>query len=177
MKKEGDKMILIKNKPKAVISFTIAFILLSLGIVFLPLLFGYQLHFVVSDSMSPAVNKGDVVTTKMADPTEISSGDIILFESKSNQQNTLLLHRVQDKHSNKDVIQFTTKGDSNKYTDFQTVSASKVKGLYVYHIPRIGWMIDFIKDYQFYIIIFLGLSFLFINVPRLTHKSGERHEA
>jgi signal peptidase len=170
MKKEGDRMILVKNKLKAVLSFTIAFTLLSLGIVFLPLLFGYQLHFVVSDSMSPSVNK-------MVDPREISSGDIILFESKSNQQNTLLFHRVQNKHSNKDVIQFTTKGDSNKYNDFQTVSASKVKGLYVYHIPRIGWMINFIKNYQFYIMILLGLSFLFINVPRLSYKSGERHEA
>jgi signal peptidase len=175
MIKEGDRMMHIKNKLKVIISFLTAFILLSLGIVFLPLLLGYQLHFVVSDSMSPTVNKGDIVTTKMVDPTEISAGDIILFEGKSNQQNTLLLHRVKDTQTNKEGLQFTTKGDSNKYNDFQTISVSKVKGLYVYHIPRIGWMIDFIKDNQFYIIILIGLSFLFINVPRLNFKSGERH--
>jgi signal peptidase len=174
MKKAGDRMVLLINKLKVIIPFALTFILLSLSIVFLPLLLGYQLHFVVSDSMSPTVNKGDVVTTKMVDPMEISSGDIILFESKNNS-NTLLLHRVQDKDSNTDNIKFTTKGDSNKYNDFQTISASKVKGLYVYHIPRMGWVIDFMNHYQFYIFILLGVSFLFINIQRFSPKSGEKH--
>jgi signal peptidase len=167
----------IQNKLKAVISLAAAFILLCMGIVFLPLLFGHQLHSVVSDSMSPTINKGDIVITKMVDPKEISSGDIILFEGKGNQHNTLLLHRVQDKQSNKDLIQFTTKGDSNQYSDFQTISTNKVKGLYVNHIPRIGWIIDFIRDYQFYIITLLVVFFLFINARGLARKRGGRYEA
>jgi signal peptidase len=163
-----------KSRIQAIISFIMVFFLASVGIVMLPLLFGFQSHSVLSNSMSPLVTKGDIVLTAPVSSNQIQLGDIIMYES-TGRAHSNLLHRVQEIHHENSTIQFVVKGDRNEYADFEPVLANQVKGIYKYRFPYMGWVINFIKTNQLYIIIFLVIGFFFTNFSPLPRKVEERH--
>ena len=57
-----------------------------------PLALGYSAHVVVSGSMAPRINAGDVVLTQPVTPTELRPGQVLLFADPQ-RPGGLLLHR------------------------------------------------------------------------------------
>ena len=79
----------------------------------------FPIDLVTSDSMSPELNKGDVVAWAPTEIEDIQVGDVVVFKSYlSWPEEKLLVHRVSDiKHDSKGNIILQTKGDANKYVD------------------------------------------------------------
>lgn len=148
-----------------------------------PSVFGYSLHRIVSGSMSPELEIGDVIACKkITDPSEIAVGDIITFKGDNRFDNQKVTHRVlvspyDDGRGN---IVLVTKGDANPEDDgeinFNDVESKCVK------------KVDFLKSiYQFFfsqwgliVFVFLLLLVFFdevVNIIRLTMARAEKDDS
>lgn len=107
-----------------------------------PSLFGYQPFSVLSNSMNPTFETGDMVIVKRLAPAEIQENDVITFKKGTNQYIT---HRVNEVVSHQGNIQFVTKGDNNNVIDESMVTANKVMGKQVATIPHAGYIAKFIS--------------------------------
>ncbi len=127
--------------------------------------FGYKLNSVITQSMEPTIDKGDIVITENVtyvpegatvideDPDAIRAedlkvGDIITFYSTDpsiyGQLNT---HRIMEITTDEDGnLAFVTKGDNNPIEDRELALATNVYGRYAGTIPFLGSLFEFIKD-------------------------------
>jgi len=99
---------------------------------------------VVSESMSPSINKGDLVVVKQVEPQDIKVGDIIVFDTLS--QPLPVIHRVRA--INNDGT-FQTLGDNNggvQHDWEKQIEPSAVVGKAVLVIPYVGWVKIIICD-------------------------------
>ena len=100
---------------------------------------------VVSGSMIPALNVGDLIIIRGVSPEQISVGSIIVFHSPI-AYDTLIVHRVVDKIDHGSDLGFKTKGDYNHYEDNWIVKSKDVIGTYVGKIPYAGIVIIKLKE-------------------------------
>lgn len=105
---------------------------------------GYQLLAVVTGSMSPAVNTGDLVAVRPVDPAAIHVGDIITY--RDHQSPALLItHRVIAITPGEVGPVYTTKGDANPVPDSLPVAASQVVGRVEQRIPYGGHVVTLLR--------------------------------
>ena len=119
-----NKKIYSKNSklyPLTIIA-SIILVLFMLGI------FNYQPIVILSNSMNPTFNKGDIVIYKKED--NILPGDIIVF----NYQNQFIIHRVVSINE-----YYITKGDANNTIDNIKIQKKDIKGVYQFHIKYLGY--------------------------------------
>lgn len=136
---------------------------------------------VLSGSMAPTFNPGDlIITMPVDDPKEeIKRGDIITFQPESGV-GTLVTHRVSSVgFSMGGSTVFTTKGDANNGLD-KPIIDEQVMGKYIYHVPYVGFVANAIpNDTKPLVIQGLGLAFLgwaFIQLLILTVISPIRNK-
>jgi signal peptidase len=130
---------------KAVKSVGFALIVLLIIIaafVFLAPLFGWRVDAVFTGSMEPALRVGSVVITGPVKADEISVGDIVTFYDPETKN--LTSHRVTAVHGSPSLF-FQTKGDANEDIDMVAVPAANVVGRVCFHIPRLGYVTQFVK--------------------------------
>ncbi|ERJ11228.1 signal peptidase I [Haloplasma contractile] len=103
---------------------------------------GYKLFIVLSDSMKPKFEAGDIVISKVVNSESLQSGDTVTFYVNDG---TVVTHQIQGKtvHESKDA--FITKGINVDQADEDPVLASNVIGKYLFRIPNGGHLLDFIK--------------------------------
>jgi signal peptidase len=75
---------------------------------------GYGVFAVRSGSMNPALEVGDLVVTRLVDPSEIEAGDVITVATGGR---AILTHRVVAVQATDDGPVFTTRGDANATPD------------------------------------------------------------
>ena len=100
-------------------------------------LFTYQALTIGSGSMSPAIEKGDVIVLKSMKNEEarkIKKGDVLVY----NHDNKIIVHRVIKKSNNGETISFKTKGDYNNAKDSWTVKQEDVIGIVKFRIRWVG---------------------------------------
>ena len=100
-----------------------------------------------SQSMSPAVNKGDAVILKKVKKSEtLEKGKIIAY-SKGKK---IVIHRIIEVTKAKGKVVYVTKGDANNAKDSQVVEKKQVKGVVQLRIPFIAyptvWLTEFIDS-------------------------------
>jgi len=137
------KMIKARVLNKKVLSFLVYVILtLSIsGFAFMHFSSSYNTWIPVSESMVPAINKGDMVITGPVDGIfsgNIENGTIITYE----RDEITVTHRVIAVHSDT----FETKGDASEDPDLFPVSISEIKGVYLFKIPYAGYIRDFLNS-------------------------------
>ena len=82
---------------------------------------------VMSGSMSPALNPGDLIIVKSVDPEEIDIGDMVTVKSEE----FIYTHRVFEKINGK----FRLKGDANEDPDPNLVEPSQIIGKVILVFP------------------------------------------
>ena len=110
------------------------------GLAFLYFSSGYNLYLVRSESMRPAINMGDlIITGPLNGPIngEIEPGTIVTYEYKKQ----LVTHRVEAI----DGKTLVTKGDATEDPDPWLVTLSDVKGVYLFRIPYVGYLTNFVQ--------------------------------
>ncbi|MWV41696.1 signal peptidase I [Natrialba sp. INN-245] len=116
-------------------------IVLPFVIYAVPGVIGAEYSFVVlTGSMAPAIDPGDVVVVDETDPATIESGDVITFARDGT--NTPVTHRVVGVADAGGGLAFETKGDANSEVDAGLVPAENVLGVVVLTIPYIGYVIQ-----------------------------------
>ncbi len=96
---------------------------------------------VLSDSMSPEIESGDVVIVEENEPSSIEEGDVITFVRS--EEGTPVTHRVSGVDRSGGQTAFETKGDANEQADPTPVPAENVIGTVAFTIPYIGHVIQF----------------------------------
>ena len=113
------------------------------GLAFLYFAPGYNLYLVRSGSMTPAINVGDLIITNPLNGLingEVKSGTIVTYEYKKEN----ITHRVLSIDGNTLV----TKGDATEDPDPWSVTLSDVRGVYLFKIPRVGFVTNFVQTKQ-----------------------------
>lgn len=124
------------NNRKLVLYSVITFALLTI-VLLTSGLFTYQALTIGSGSMSPAIEKGDVIVLKSMKNEEarkIKKGDVLVY----NHDNKIIVHRVIKKSNNGETISFKTKGDYNNAKDSWTVKQEEVIGIVKFRIRWVG---------------------------------------
>lgn len=105
-------------------------------------LMGYKVFNVVSGSMSPTYNVGDLIYVKAVAPESIKVGDPITFVL--NEDLAVATHRVIDINAAEE--HFYTKGDANDSADAAPVHFKNLIGVPKFSIPKLGYVSDYIQN-------------------------------
>ena len=100
----------------------------------LPKVLGFSQLIVVSGSMQPAIDAGDLVVIRQQKKYNV--GDIVTLRSG----NSLVTHRIIDM----DQEYVHTKGDANNVAD-QPMPLSSIQGKVILRVPSFGRLLLFLK--------------------------------
>lgn len=118
---------------------------------------------VQSDSMSPTFDQGDLIVVKTCDTSKLQVGDIVTFHTIIENQYALNTHRIESIDELNGMRSFTTKGDNNDVADTHIISDGDIVGQYVFKIPGMGKVMDFLSStWGFLIVIVLPMLPFFI---------------
>ena len=127
-----------KQNTSYKLNYIITIIASLLLICFMTGIFKYEPITILSDSMTPIFEKGDMVIYKKLTPEEIKElpiNTIILYT----KQDRNIVHRIVKKIVNGNNVLFETKGDNNNKADMELVEIEEIKGVYVFHIKYMGY--------------------------------------
>ena len=137
-------------------------------------LLGLQVFHVISPSMRPTYNPGDLIYVKEVDPDSVKEGDVITFVL--NEDLAVATHRVVAVDSvNR---QFTTKGDANEDNDASSVHFNNLIGIPVFSIPLLGYVSSYIQSPPgMYVAIAFGVVLLAaVFLPDLIVSASNKKE-
>jgi signal peptidase I len=122
---------------------------------------GYKMFTVLSDSMKPEFQAGDIVIVKMIKPEDLKEGDVITFYSKSGP---VVTHKIEGKtvmEDEKDA--FITKGINVDQADADPVPHDRVIGKYSFAIPKAGHLFNFLRTTTgYFLLIFTPLMMIIL---------------
>ncbi|TYT63833.1 signal peptidase I [Natrialba swarupiae] len=126
-----------------------------------PGVIGAEYSFVVlTGSMAPAIDPGDVVIVGETEPTTIESGDVITFVRDG--ADTPVTHRVVGVADAGGELAFETKGDANSEVDAGVVPAGNVLGVVVLTIPYLGYVIQMTNSTAGFLLLVVVPIVLFV---------------
>lgn len=124
-------------------------------------------YVVLSGSMQPTMNPGDVVVVKDVPAEEIETGDIITFQR--GEQTSPTTHRVIEVVQDGDSVAFRTAGDNSESADREAVTPTQIEGRIPvvagvpFVIPLIGHIIRFASTQTgFGLLVAIPIGVLFL---------------
>ena len=120
--------------------------------LFVPRILGYQVYDITSGSMEPEMPVWSMVLVKDAEPSDISTGDVIAYSAGD----IVVTHRVMKNDA--DERSFITKGDANEMMDMSPVSYSQLIGKVTAHFPVIGGIMAALTDIKGKVFLFALLA-------------------
>lgn len=97
---------------------------------------------ILTTSMVPTIDAGDIVITYKNDNNIYNNGDIITFVREGSS--TPITHRVIDVSIVNDEYFYQTQGDHNATADTMLVSANNVIGRVTVKLPKLGYLQQFL---------------------------------
>lgn len=130
-----DEDILRDYNKKKINSLIPALIISIIAVYFTSGYFKYYMVAIASGSMTPNINKGDVVIIEKTDKyEEIEVGQVMAYK----YNNVIVVHRVIKKINDNGSYYFYTKGDNNQDEDNYPIKEDMVIGVVDVKIPYIG---------------------------------------
>jgi len=141
---------------------------------------------VVSESMLPTLNVGDVIIVQGVPAAQINAnyttGDIIVYRDPFNP-NERIVHRAVEKVLKGNYYEFTTKGDNNAVSDPEFPETYLV-GKVIARIPYVGnfpLFVNALGNFYYFIIVIIIvinvlLSLIFDSDEEAKSVNGEPHE-
>jgi len=130
---------------------------------------------VLTGSMEPNIDPGDVVVTRgvdVASAANLRIGDVITFLPYPDDP-TLVTHRITGKSINSSGTWFITQGDNNNALDsWGPVGDFQVRGVVAYVIPKVGWVREWTGQTGTWVLPALGAVLIiagiagFVTAPR-----------
>lgn len=93
---------------------------------------------ILTQSMVPTIDAGDVVVCTKNKDNKYKNGDIITYSSDLNG-GINITHRIKESYVVNNKYSYKTKGDNNSTADSQIVKGERVLGKVVLRIPKVGF--------------------------------------
>jgi len=100
---------------------------------------------VLTDSMFPEIESGDLIICRTAEPEEIQVGDVIAFFDPAGNGTSIVTHRVTEVTEQDGSPAWRTKGDANNAEDRMPVPGKNLAGVYSRRIPGLGNVVMFMQ--------------------------------
>lgn len=133
---------------------------------------------VLTDSMQPYINAGDLIVTRPVLATDIRPGDIAVLDVPGH---SLLAHRVISATTDSGTVEITTQGDANPQADPSvTVDADREIAVVLFRVPAAGYVANFFMQPAVLTaglgLLLLGniLTVVLVLYPRSTVDRGTR---
>ena len=101
---------------------------------------------VLTDSMQPEIDGGDLIICHTAEAEEIKTGDIIAFFDPAGNGTSIVTHRVIEIVEENGELSFRTKGDNNNAEDKLLVSENDLVAIYKTRIAGAGNVAMFMQS-------------------------------
>lgn len=127
---------------------------------------GYSIYTVVTGSMIPEYNIGDMILAKKVDMREINVGDNVVYYGLVGEvSDKIITHKVISKEYRDNDYYFVTKGVNNALADSE-ITSSQIKGVVLYRFKLLSFCSHVINNsYGFYFIIFVPfVIFVFFEI-------------
>ncbi|CAN2229917.1 sigpep_I_arch, signal peptidase I [Candidatus Nanopelagicaceae bacterium] len=118
------------------------FIAFALLVAILPAIltsqFGFGFSPILTGSMKPAANPGDIFVTRLTSASNVQVGDIIAVNNQST--GVFYSHRIVEIRDFNNALRITTKGDANESADRDPFIVSRIAqvSLVVKRVPYLG---------------------------------------
>ncbi len=111
-----------------------------------------KLLIVTSNSMKPEFVFGDVLLAKSQE--QYSPNDIVSYEIEG----ITVTHRIVSIHKSSETL-YEVKGDANTFSDLSLIKKEQVIGKIFFSIPKIGFLVLFMKSKYSLLLILTGSIF------------------
>jgi signal peptidase len=99
---------------------------------------GYLPLIVLTDSMYPYIESGDLIICHTIPAADVKEGDVIAFFDPEGNGTSIVTHRVIEVTADDAGLAFKTKGDANNVEDSLPVPAKSLVGIYRSRIAGAG---------------------------------------
>lgn len=141
----------IKHKIMTVVGTVICIILLPVLLINITLIIksyinadevpsvgGYLPLIVLTDSMYPEIESGDLIICHTIEGNEVKVGDVISYFDPAGNGTSIVTHRVTEISNENGGLAFRTKGDANNVEDSLLVPEKSLVGIYKSRIAGAG---------------------------------------
>ena len=111
------------------------------GLVTVPRVVGVTPFTVLTGSMRPAFDPGDVVLSAKWSPVDVRPGDVVTFHDPS-RDGELVTHRVESMRREGPTMSFVTRGDANEVSERWSVPLDGSIGRAVLRVPEVGHVLQ-----------------------------------
>ena len=95
----------------------------------------FKSYVIVSNSMQPTIDPGDVIFIKKVNVNDLEVGDVVTFQ----KEGFIATHRIIEMQEDKII----TQGDNNNLKD-DPLDKSSIIGQYMFRIPKVGYFYSFV---------------------------------
>lgn len=133
-----------------------------------------KLFSVESGSMTPTINKGDIIAVSTNNNT-YNVDDIITFRTGNHQGALNNTHRIIEITQANTYI---TQGDNNQAKDIDPVSQEQIIGKYIFRIPLLGYPILFIQTIPgfIFLIIIPTTILIYEEIKKIKYEISKRKQ-
>ena len=111
-----------------------------------PSIGGYLPLIVLTDSMYPDIESGDLIICHTVKAEEIKVRDVISFFDPAGNGTSIVTHRVIEILEENGELRFRTRGDNNNTEDRDLVTPDDLVGIYKSRIPGAGHIAMFMQS-------------------------------
>lgn len=101
---------------------------------------------VLTDSMQPEIDSGDLIICNTIAAEQVKEKDIISFFDPAGNGTSVVTHRVIEIIEENGELSFRTRGDNNNTEDKELVPAKNLVGIYKTRIPGAGHVAMFMQS-------------------------------
>jgi signal peptidase len=142
----------------------------------IPSLAGYFPLVVMTDSMDPEIESGDLVIYHTIDAEEVEVGDVISFYDPAGDGTSIVTHRVIDIVTDDGGLYFQTQGDANNTPDESLVPAENLTGAMRTIFPGAGHIALFMQSRTGLIVCVLIPLLIIIAYDRIRRRMYEKQK-
>ncbi|WP_165051070.1 MULTISPECIES: signal peptidase I [unclassified Adlercreutzia] len=100
---------------------------------------------VLTDSMYPEIQSGDLIICHAVEPEEVQVGDTIAFFDPAGNGTSIVSHSVTEVVKGEGGVSWITRGIANNADDATPVPADKLVGVYQMRLPGLGNVVMFMQ--------------------------------
>lgn len=129
---------------------------------------------VLTDSMYPNIQSGDLIICETLEASEVNKGDVIAFFDPASNGSAVVTHRVIEVTELNGEVAWRTQGDANNAADSSLVPGDNLVGRYKTRIAGAGNVAMFMQSTQGLIVCVILPILLFIGYDVLRRKLYEK---
>jgi len=135
-----------------------------------PSFMGIKTYVIVSGSMEPNFNIGDIVLTKEIDTSTLQEQDIISFR----QGQSVITHRIIEILEEDGKTKYRTQGDNNNTPDLELTEGNLIEGKVVGKIPVVGKISLLLKGKVTFIVMGMLIYIYYAHTSSVNRRKTRR---